>query len=43
MQTDMGENDASRKPIEVANDFKNLLNKIHENGKFWHQGKVGEW
>ncbi|GAA4891956.1 SDR family NAD(P)-dependent oxidoreductase [Flaviramulus aquimarinus] len=42
-QTDMGGNDASRKPIEVANDFKNLLNKISENGKFWHRGKVREW
>lgn len=42
-QTDMGGHDASRRPIEVANDFKNLLKKIPENGKFWHKGKVREW
>ncbi|WP_242094365.1 SDR family NAD(P)-dependent oxidoreductase [Aestuariivivens sediminicola] len=42
-QTDMGGNEASRKPIEVANDFKNLLNKIPESGKFWHQGKIRNW
>lgn len=42
-RTDMGGHDASRRPIEVANDFKNLLNKVPENGKFWHKGKVREW
>jgi NAD(P)-dependent dehydrogenase (short-subunit alcohol dehydrogenase family) len=42
-QTDMGGNDASRKPTEVANDIKKKLNKIPESGNFWHQGKIREW
>ena len=42
-QTDMGGSDASRKPKEVANDIKDLLNKIPESGNFWHQGKIREW
>lgn len=42
-QTDMGGNDAIRKPIEVANDIKNLLNRVPESGNFWHQGKIREW
>ena len=42
-QTDMGGNDAARKPTEVANDIKNLLNRVPESGNFWHQGKIREW
>ncbi|EZH73828.1 hypothetical protein ATO12_18015 [Aquimarina atlantica] len=42
-QTDMGGNDASRKPIEVANDIRDLLNQKPKSGNFWHQGKVREW
>lgn len=42
-QTDMGGSNASRKPIEVANDFKNLLNQFPESGKFWHKGEIREW
>lgn len=42
-QTDMGGSDATRKPIEVANDIQNLLNAVPESGNFWHQGKIREW
>ena len=42
-QTDMGGNDATRKPTEVANDIKNFLNRVPESGNFWHQGKIREW
>ncbi|UCD61426.1 MAG: SDR family NAD(P)-dependent oxidoreductase [Flavobacteriaceae bacterium] len=42
-QTDMGGNDASRKPTEVAADIRDLLRKNPESGNFWHQGKVREW
>lgn len=42
-QTDMGGNNASRKPIEVANDFKNLLNQCTVSGKFWHNGEIRNW
>lgn len=42
-QTDMGGNSAIRKPIEVANDFKNLLNQCPESGKFWHNGEIRKW
>jgi hypothetical protein len=39
----MGGSEASRKPIEVANDIKNLLVKMPKSGNFWHQGKIREW
>jgi len=42
-QTDMGGNEASRKPKDVANDIKNLLNSTPNSGLFWHQGKVRSW
>ncbi|MEQ8219172.1 MAG: SDR family NAD(P)-dependent oxidoreductase [Arenibacter sp.] len=42
-KTDMGGSEASRKPIEVANDIKNLLVKMPKSGNFWHQGKIREW
>ena len=42
-QIDMGGNDATRKPTAVANDVKNLLNRVPESGNFWHQGKIREW
>ena len=42
-QTDMGGNDATRKPMAVANDIKNLLQSVSESGNFWHQGKIREW
>jgi len=42
-QTDMGGINATRKPTEVADDIKNLLNRVPESGKFWHQGKIREW
>lgn len=42
-QTDMGGNDAKRKPMAVANDIKNLLHSVSESGNFWHQGKIREW
>ena len=42
-QTDMGGNDASRKPAEVATDIRDLLRKKPESGNFWYQGKVREW
>ena len=40
---DMGGNEASRKPMEVALDIQNLLNGIPESGNFWHQGKIRAW
>ncbi|CAL2095391.1 conserved hypothetical protein [Tenacibaculum sp. 190524A02b] len=42
-QTDMGGNEASRKPKDVANDIKNLLNTTPNSGHFWHQGKIRAW
>ena len=42
-QTDMGGNEASRNPLEVAYDFEKLLNTLPESGKFWHQGKIRKW
>lgn len=42
-QTDMGGQEATRKPEDVAVDILNLLNLDVESGLFWHQGKVREW
>ncbi|WOD43567.1 SDR family NAD(P)-dependent oxidoreductase [Hwangdonia lutea] len=42
-QTDMGGQEASRKPKDVALDILNLLNTDVESGKFWHQGKIRTW
>ena len=39
----MGGKEASKKPIEVANEINDLLNKAPESGKFWHNGKVRPW
>jgi NAD(P)-dependent dehydrogenase (short-subunit alcohol dehydrogenase family) len=42
-QTDMGGSDATRTPIDVAQDILNLLNTSPESGNFWHQGKMRSW
>ncbi|WP_103068818.1 SDR family NAD(P)-dependent oxidoreductase [Aquimarina sediminis] len=42
-KTDMGGNEASRAPFEVAIDVKNLINSCSKSGFFWHQGKIREW
>ena len=42
-QTDMGGEEASRQPSEVAEDVKNLLERTSDSGLFWHQGKVRAW
>ncbi|CAM1360531.1 SDR family NAD(P)-dependent oxidoreductase [Tenacibaculum xiamenense] len=42
-QTDMGGNEASRKPQDVAVDVRNLLAQNIESGYFWHQGKIRAW
>lgn len=42
-QTDMGGQEASRKPEEVANDILNLLSNNVKSGQFWRQGKIREW
>lgn len=42
-QTDMGGAMATRKPMEVAQEIVDLLNKNVKTGKFWHRGKVRAW
>ncbi len=42
-QTDMGGNEASRKPQDVAVDVRNLLAQNIKSGHFWHQGKIRAW
>ncbi len=42
-QTDMGGNEASRKPNDVATDVRNLITNNSKSGYFWHQGNIREW
>jgi NAD(P)-dependent dehydrogenase (short-subunit alcohol dehydrogenase family) len=42
-QTDMGGQEASRKPEEVAKDILNLLSNNVKSGQFWHQGRIRKW
>jgi NAD(P)-dependent dehydrogenase (short-subunit alcohol dehydrogenase family) len=42
-QTDMGGQEATRKPMEAANDIFNLINSNVKSGQFWHKGKVRSW
>jgi len=42
-QTDMGGQEASRKPEQVANDILNLLTSEVKSGQFWHQGEIRAW
>ena len=42
-QTDMGGEEALRKPKDVAEDIEHLLNATPESGKFWHKREIREW
>ncbi|TDQ30186.1 SDR family NAD(P)-dependent oxidoreductase [Tenacibaculum caenipelagi] len=42
-QTNMGGDEASRKPNEVAEDVRNLITNNSKSGYFWHQGNIREW
>lgn len=43
VKTDMGGRNASRSPLEAAEDIFILATSKVETGQFWHRGKKQEW